>query len=186
LFGKIAKLKIPEITLELIRIGVLNNTLTEPDLNKYLVSNDYKFITLQLLINQNNDAIINRFSEEEIAKSAIYNFETITKKDKILFINSKEVTHNKLSTKFFFFEILKKGENKMPNEKLLCAVAFVSDGSKIDPSAYRYFNTITIDETNKREEEIDKIILKFENESRLRASFEKRNSDLNEFYYPTY
>ena len=74
----------------------------------------------------------------------------------------------------------------MPNEKLLCAVAFVSDGAKIDPSAYRYFNTITIDETIKREEEIQKIILKFENESRLRASFEKRNSDLNANFYPTY
>ena len=186
LFGKIAKLKIPEITLELIRIGVLNNTLSEPELNKYLVSNDYKFITLQLLLNQNNFATVNRFSDEEIAKSAIYNFETITKKDKITFVESQDVTYNKVQSKFFFFEILKKGENKMPNEKLLCAVAFVSDGAKIDPSAYRYFNTITIDETIKREEEIQKIILKFENESRLRASFEKRNSDLNANFYPTY
>ena len=185
LFDKIAKLKIPILTLELIRLGVIHDDITDEKLQLLLMSNDFKFATIQLLLNQNKNNLISSITDQEIAKSSIYSFEEIAKKDKLTFINQKQVVVNGIETQFFFYELTVKGDKKTSDKQKLCSVAFVSNQSKIDPQAYRYFYSILIDE-QPIEEEINKVLLKFENEQHIRASFEKEEDANTAPYYPMY
>jgi len=130
LLNKIKKLDIPQLNVELLRLGIINNTYTDAEIQEALSNSKTKYITIQLLLNQDKKSDIERIENDEIAKAAVINFENLKEKDSISLLEKQVVATNGKDVTYFFFEIVRKVDKDEVAKKELYPIAFINDGKK--------------------------------------------------------
>lgn len=177
LFEKIKTLNIPQLNIELIRLGILNNKLSSEEIKEAVNNSKTRYITIQLLLNANKKALINDLSDEAIAKAAAINFEGLKDKDAISLINQQVVDYDGKKVTFFFFEVSRKVEKDKVQKREIYPIAFVNENNKINPIAYKDLSFEEIEDTDKEEDiakKCNNIINQTINSKHFRASFEKQ------------
>ena len=174
LFEKIKALNIPQLNVELIRLGIVKNSFSQQEIQEALDNSKTRYITIQLLINKGKNELLKNVSDEEIAKSAVINFEGLLEKDAIRLISQQIVMFKGNEVTYYFFEIIKKVKQKDVVKKKLYAIAFVNENKKINPLAYKNFGSEIIEETDDISKKCQEIITANLNQKHYRASFKKQ------------
>ncbi|WP_167343420.1 TraB/GumN family protein [Flavobacterium chungangense] len=172
---KIKKLDIPELNIELARLGIIHNKLSNSEIEAFLKNPKTQFATINLLLNQNKKDQIN-FTEEEISKSAVVNFQNLSKNDSISLLEKKIIEKNNHEISFYFYEIKRKSNETELQKKQLYTIAFINENKKINPLAFKAFNMIFINDEDDLEKKYEMIINEFLNVNHPRASFEKEKT----------
>jgi uncharacterized protein YbaP (TraB family) len=169
---KIKKLDIPELNIELARLGIIHNSLTSSEIEEFLNDSKTQFITINLLLNQNKKDLIH-FTDEEISKSAVINFQDLSKNDSITLTKTKIVEKNDKEISFYFYQIKRKNQETNSLKKQIFTVAFINENKKINPLAYTIASLKMINIDEDLEKTYDLIIKETLNNNHNRASFVK-------------
>lgn len=183
LMGRIKTLNIPQLNIESIRLGILNNTISPEEIETAL--NDYKtrYATVQLLVYKNKENQFEKISNEEIAESAVINFDNILPKDSISLIDQEVIEKEGRKMVYYFFQIVKKPVGYNLTQKKLYTIAFVLDGNKINPLAYKIVPSSIIEDDEDIKKKCNNILSASLNDKHFRASFEKQKDENNPFMY---
>ncbi|MWB95655.1 hypothetical protein GON26_14910 [Flavobacterium sp. GA093] len=176
LFDKIKKLDIPELNIELLRLGIIHNKLSEPEIKTALENPKTRFITLNLLLNADKKEFV-ALSDDEIAASALMNFTNPALQDSIQLLKKQIVEHNGKEITYYFYQISKKVKDSEITQKQLCALAFIYENKKINPLAYNMLSLKEITEDENLEEQYELIINQSLNGNHPRASFVKEKAE---------
>ncbi|MBY0486509.1 MAG: TraB/GumN family protein [Flavobacteriaceae bacterium] len=182
---KAKNLDIEELNIELLRLEIVNNNLSNEAIEASLANSKTSFLTINLLLNKNKKELI-KLSDDEIALSAVYNFEDLKETDSINFIEKRIITQNNKQVTYYFYKIEKSVKEGEVAEKLLYTLAFVTEDKKINPLAFKSFSTEVIADEDIMSEKIDTIIKKRLNENHTRASFEKAKDGSERMLYDDY
>lgn len=186
LFNKIKTLNIPQLNMELIRLGILNNKLSSTETEEYLNNPKTRYAVIQLLINKGKNSFYNKLSDDEIAASAVINFQSLKEKDAIKLLDKKIISNNGKEVSYYFFEITRKVKEPETAKKEFYTVAFVNENGRINPLAYKVLEGGEISEDEAISKKTQSIITKSLNEKHSRASFEKEKEVENNFLYDQY
>ena len=187
LIEKIKKLEISQLDIELLRLDILNNRLSSSEIETALNNLKTRYITIQLLLNKNKTALYSTISDEKIAESAVYNFESLKDKDKISLLYKQNVNTNDKETIYYFFEIIRKVAKDEVEKKELYPIEFVVENSKINPIAYKVLTTKDINDDDVNLNKIyQSIITESLNEKHFRATFEKVKELEENYLYDEY
>ncbi|QOG02589.1 hypothetical protein [Flavobacterium sp. MDT1-60] len=173
---KIKSLEIPELNIELARLGITHNTLNTSEIEGFLNDPKTKFVTINLLLNQNKKELI-RFTDDEIAKSAALNFQNLSKKDSITLLKKQIVEKDNHEISFYFYQIQRKNDETKAVKKQLYTLAFLNENKKINPLAYKTAPIKTINIEENPEKTYALIINETLNGDHIRASFEKEKEE---------
>ena len=173
---KIKNLDIPELNIELARLGITHNTLNTSEIESFLSDPKTQFVTINLLLNQNKKDLI-RFTDDEIAKSAALNFQNLSKKDSITLLKKQIVEKDNHEISFYFYQIQRKNDETKAIKKQLYTIAFLNENKKINPLAYTTAPVKTINIEEDPEKTYALIINETLNGDHIRASFEKENEE---------
>ncbi|MNQ53376.1 hypothetical protein D3C85_674140 [compost metagenome] len=173
---KIKSLDIPELNIELARLGVTHNMLNTSEIESFLNDPKTQFVTINLLLNQNKKDLIH-FTDDEIAKSAALNFQNLAKKDSITLLKKQIVEKDNHEISFYFYQIQRKNDETKSVKKQLYTIAFLNENKKINPLAYTTapIKTISIEEDPEKTYAL--IINETLNGDHIRASFEKEKKE---------
>lgn len=169
---KIKKLDIPELNIELARLGIVHNKLSNSEIETFLNDPKTQFATINLLLNQNKKDQIH-FTDEEISKSAVVNFQNLSKNDSISLLQNKIIKKNSQEISFYFYKIKRKNTEIESAKNQLFTVAFINENKRINPLAFKALAITTISEEEDLEEKYDLIISESLNDNHPRASFQK-------------
>lgn len=172
LFNKIKKLDIIELDVELLRLGILKNTLSDEEIKTSLNNPKTRFLAINLLLNAGKKEFIT-FSDDEIAAAVVTNFINPAQKDSIQLLQKKIIENNGKEMTYYFYQLSKKDKDTDLIKKQLYAIAFINQNSKINPLAYKALSLKEIDEDENLEEEYQLIINQSLNNQHPRASFVK-------------
>ncbi len=175
---KIKNLDIPELNIELARLGITHNRLNSAEIEEFLNDPKTRFITVNLLLNQNKKDLIH-LTDDEIAKSSVVNFQNLSKNDSITLLKKKIIENNNKEVSFYFYEIKRKNQEANVLKKQLFTVAFINENKKINPLAYTTFPLKMVNVEEDLEKTYDLIINETLNGDHIRASFEKEKSEKN-------
>lgn len=182
LLNKIKNLEIAKLNIELTKLDIVNNRITDNEIKKSLDNPLYKFRTLNILLNQGKKDCLNNISDDDIAKSAILDLAGLQLNDTLTQLEKRIVTNNGKQVTYYFFENLKTKKNTDTQPKRLYAIAFINNNKRINPLAYKMLSSRKIDEDDINAAVFQSIINESLNEEHSRASFEK-NENQNNFYY---
>ena len=164
LFNKAIKLEIDEIDLAIASLQLRNDKRIDNWLASKLLSNPkIKFRGIQMLNYTKQKELINIFSSEDIAKSAIIYFENIDpKKDSLSIYLTKKIRFNNTDIKYIFFKktSIDKDSYNYKKEKI-SGIAFVTNNDNLIKNAYEVLG----EESYLEENEIEAIIKKKIDES---------------------
>jgi len=135
LVKKSRALNIPELTMEINRLDVVNKISNQAVIEQSLSDPETRFMTALLLLNQDEQAKLN-VSDDEISVSALYHLNNLEEKDSIQLLKKEVVQRNQKEVTFYFYQVIRKVKEDEAEEKELLTVAFVSKDSKINPLAY--------------------------------------------------
>jgi hypothetical protein len=186
LFAKIKLLNLPQLNIELIRLGIVTNSLSNSEIEEALANPKTRYITIQLLLNKNKSGFLNSISDDEIAESAVVNFENLKQKDAISMLEKQVATNNGKEITYYFFEIEKKVDKDEVSKKVLYPIAFITENGKINPLAYKVLDSSDIDDEDDLTKKYQTIITQSVNEKHFRASFEKQKEEENNYLFNEY
>ncbi|WP_264552336.1 TraB/GumN family protein [Flavobacterium sp. N2038] len=174
---KIKNLDIPELNIELARLGITHNDLSSSEITGFLNDPKTQFAAINLLSNQNRKDLIH-FTDDEISKAAVINFQDLSKKDSISLLEKKIVEKNGKEISLYFYKIKRKNKEIDVAKSQLYTIGFINENGKINPLAYKAIN---LKQINDGDEDLDKkyklVIAEFLNSEHLRASFEKEKEN---------
>lgn len=173
---KIKDLDIPELNIELVRLGIIHNKLTSSEIDGFLKDPKTQFVTINLLLNQNKKELLH-FTDDEISKSAVVHFQNLSKKDSISLLQKKIIEKNGREVLFYFYKIkAKNAETETPKNQLF-PIAFITENKQINPLAFKAFGVTLIENEEENLEEKYKLIInELLNDNHPRASFEKEKT----------
>lgn len=186
LLQKIKTLNIPQLNLELIRLGMVNNQLSSTEIEEYLNNPKTRYAVIQLLINKGKNTFYNKLSDDEIAASAVINFQSLKEKDAIILLDKQIISNNAKEVSYYFFEITRKVKEPETAKKEFYTIAFVNENNRINPLAYKILDSGEISEEEDNAKKFKNIITKSLNEKHHRASFEKEKEVENNFLFDQY
>ena len=172
---KIKKLDITELNIELARLGIIHNKLTTLEIEEFLDDTKTQFVTINLLLNQNKKELV-PFTDEEISKSAVINFQNLSKNDSISLVQKKLIKKNGQEISCYFYKIKRKNTELESAKNQLFTIAFITENEKINPLAFKVFNITSINDEEDLDEKYDLIINESLNDNHPRASFEKEKT----------
>ncbi len=175
LLAKINELNIPSISIQLLRLKLLNNTATKEEIEKSLANPDTAFTTIQLLINNNKKNLIT-LTDDAIAELALLSQNGNIKKDRLVLLEKRNIIKNGKNVTVFFFKETRKNEENNQDIKKLHTIAFVNDKDVINPEAYRVYSSSTMEEKEDFTEKRDLILRKIINENHFRANFDNTDT----------
>lgn len=181
LMAKIKTLNIPQLNVELIRLGILNNTIGAEEIETALNDPKTRYATVQLLAYKNREKHFERLSNEEIAESAVINFDNILPKDSISLIEKEIVEKDGKKIAYYFFQVIKKPIGFNLTQKKLYTIAFVLEDNRIMPLAYKIVPASIIQEDEDIKKKCKNILSASLNEKHFRATFEKQKEEDNPF-----
>lgn len=183
LMDKIKALNIPQLNMELIRLGILNNSFSKEEINTALNDIKTRYATIQLLAYKNKEDHFRQLSNEETAESAVINFENILPKDSITLLDQEIAEQDGKKVAYYFFEIVKKPVGYNLTEKKLYTIAFVLDADKINPLAYKIAPASIIEDNEDLKKKCKNILSASLNEKHFRATFEKQKEENGASFY---
>ena len=186
LLKKISTLDSPELNMELTRLGIINNNISDTEIQKSLDNPENRFQTLQLLLSQNRKSLIDSLSDNDIAKSAIISIAGINPSDTLTQLEKRIIPNNGEEVTYYFFELLKKKKYSDIMERQLYTIAFINNNKKINPLAYKMLTTKKIEENEVKDTLYEAIINESLNEEHSRSSFEKDEPATNNYLYDDY
>ncbi|MDI1257423.1 MAG: TraB/GumN family protein [Flavobacterium sp.] len=188
LLEKAHNLDIPELDIELARLGIVYGKYNDTQIREALDNPKIKFAIMNLLLNKGKTDVLKNITDDEIALSAVHNFQTITEKDSVSLLQKKVVENSNKEITFYFFKITKTPkedtEESMPKDTLY-ALAFINDNHKINPLAYKMAGQKILNGDEDLEDEYQTIINKTLNGQHTRANYDKP-SDNENFRYDDY
>ena len=171
LLEKIKALNIIEIKVELLRLGIVNNKISKEEIDQALNNLQTRFITVQLLLNNNKKSMIS-LDDDTIATSAIISLNNLTEKDKLRLLEKRNTEKEGKQITFYFYEFITKRKNSDLENKKLLSIAFITEANRINPLAYNEYQNLKIKEDEDLNEKYDTIIKKMLNENHSRSNFE--------------
>lgn len=181
-FNKVKKLNLPEIDLEFTRLGIVNNRISNDEIQTALAEEQNRFVIVNLLLNKNKEATI-KLSDDEIASAALFYLKDLTVKDTVNFIEKRIVAQAGKQTVYYFYKKEQKASSYDVPKTLIYSLAFVLDNTKINPLAYKLFQEEFLEDEEEMEKTLDLIVKKSLNEEHPRASFEKEKpNEIGNFY----
>lgn len=183
LMGKIKTLNIPQLNIELIRLGILNSTISPEEIETALNDSKTRYATIQLLVYRNKENQFEKISNEEIATSAVINFDNILPKDSISLIDQEIIEKDGKKMVYYFFQIVKKPVGYNLTQKKLYTIAFVLEDNKINPLAYKIVPASIIEDNEDIKKKCKNVLSASLNDKHFRASFEKQKEENNPFMY---
>ena len=81
--------------------GMVNNQLSSTEIEEYLNNPKTRYAVIQLLINKGKNTFYNKLSDDEIAASAVINFQSLKEKDAIILLDKQIISNNILPNVFF-------------------------------------------------------------------------------------
>lgn len=175
LLFKINELNIPSISIQMLKLKLINNTATKEDIEKSLANSDTAFPTVQLLINNNRKNQIN-LSDETIAQAAFLSENRNIKKENITLLEKRTIVKNGKNVTVFFFKETRKNEETDEETKKLHTIVFVNDNDVINPEAYKVYKSHVMKENETFPESCETTIHKIINENHSRANFDDATS----------
>lgn len=182
---KIKNLDIPELNIELARLGIIHNKLSITEIEAFLSDSKTQFATVNLLLNQNKKELLH-FTDDEISKAAVINFQNLSKNDSIHLQQKKIIEKNGYEISFYFYTIKTKNAAIDSDKNQLYTVAFINENKKINPLAFKVFNVLSIEDEEDLEKKYQLIINEFLNENHPRASFGKEKTANETILYEGY
>lgn len=137
-FAKLKALDNEQINMELFRLDMINNRLTDAEIAKALESPKMRYAAVQLLL-YNKKTLPDTLSDDDIAKSALINFYGIDDKDAIALLEKRTLAIKGKNVTFYFFRHETKDEETKATNQFLYPIAFVNGNNKIMPLAYKVF-----------------------------------------------
>lgn len=186
LFAKIKLLNLPQLNVELLRLGIINNTLSAIEIEEAVANTKNRYIAIQLLLNKNKSSYLNSITDDDIAEAAVINFENLKKKDAISLLEKRSSSYNGKNILYYFFEIEKKVDNDGLSKKTLYPIAFIAENGKINPIAYQVLPSSDINEEDDLAKKYQTLITQSNSEKHYRASFEKQKEEEKNFLYDEY
>jgi len=181
LMSKIKTLNIPQLNIELIRLGILNSAIPPEEIETALNDPKTRYATVQLLAYKNKENLYEQLSDEEIAASAVINFDNILPKDSISLIEQETIEKDGKKIAYYFFQVIKKPIGFNLTEKKLYTIAFVVEENRIHPLAYKIVPASIIQDSEDIKKKCRNILSASLNEKHFRASFEKQKEEENPF-----
>lgn len=186
LFAKIKSLNIPQLNIELLRLGIINNTLSDKEIQEALANPKNRYIVVQLLLYKSKTALLNSIEDDEIAEAAVVNFESLKQKDAISLLEKKSDVYNNKDIIYYFFEIERKVEKDELSKKTLYPIAFIVENGRINPLAYQVFSSSEINEEDDISKTYQRLITQSKNETHYRASFVKQKEEEGNYLFDEY
>lgn len=184
LIQKIKALDSPGLNIELAKLDILNNSISDAEIQRSLDNPKYQFSILQLLLSQNRKSFTSNMPDDAIARSAIIGLTNIKPKDTLTQLEKRVVLNNTKEVTYYFFENLNKSEQSELNKKQLYVIAFINDNKRINPLAYKIFQQRNIEENEDLNTLYQTIINESLNEEHSRSNFEKEKPVYrNHFYF---
>lgn len=181
LLNKTKELDITSLNLELLRLGVVYNKISDSEIKNALSDEKTLFKMVHLLLYKNKK-VNSEISDEEIAKSGVIFNNSIGEKDTIQFIEKRKIEQEGVATEYYFFEVEESADEDEVGKKNLHAIAFVLENDKINPQAYKNLDSVVLSEEDDRTKKINTMVQYSLNETHFRASFEKEEpANLNPF-----
>jgi uncharacterized protein YbaP (TraB family) len=171
-FTKLKALDNAQINMELLRLEMTNNKLTDAEIAKALENQQTRYAAVQLLLN-NKKPLPNTLSDDDIAKSAVINFNNIDDKDPVTLLKKLTIPFKGKNATFYFFQGKTKNTETMATDTYLYPIAFINENGKIKPMAYKVFYTRYNLAEDQLEEKYENIIQTAQEENHSRSSYEK-------------
>ncbi|THF48809.1 TraB/GumN family protein [Flavobacterium supellecticarium] len=182
LLQKIKALNLTEVDIELARLDAINNRLNSKQTDDLLQNPKTNFVTLQLLANKKDFSFSDRFTDEEIATSALLNLESLTENDSLSLLEKRVIENNGKKISYYFYQLIKAKKDDENTSRQLLPIAFIHNGERINVQAYRIFEKTEIIDTEKLPSQYKTIIEQSLNENHFRASFRKVEDNTTSFY----
>jgi uncharacterized protein YbaP (TraB family) len=186
LFQKIKGLDIPELNVELLRLGVVNDKISKEEILSTLENEKTKFATILLLHYKDKFNLLPTLTDDEIVESAILSFENLKTKDSIEFIEKRIETKNKKEITLYFYKFDKTSSYRKIKNTYIYTIAFLSEKGKINPLAYKIYDKKKLEDDDDITKRINAITNKALNEEHRRATFEKNIDRMNIHLYDEY
>lgn len=181
-FNAIRQLDIKETNLELARLDIKNGNIDDDAIAALLQDPEMLFDVQKILMAEKKGGLLKNTTDEQMAKSALLSLaNTDTAKNSISEPEKRVVQHRGNTVTFYFFTIknTEQGNNNnydyMPKRSKLAAVAFINNGDRINPQAYKNAGNRMIADEDEVEEYKKTIIDATLNAEKIRATFGKRN-----------
>jgi uncharacterized protein YbaP (TraB family) len=171
-FTKLKALDNAQINMELLRLAMINNRLTDADIADALKNEQTRYATIQLLLN-NKKPLPETLSDDDIAKSAVINFNNLDEKVPVTMLEKRTIPFKGANATFYFFKGEVKNTETLITDTQLYPIAFINENSKIKPLAYKVFYTRYNVAEDELSEKYNSIIQAAQDEDHPRSSFEK-------------
>ncbi|WP_185965624.1 TraB/GumN family protein [Flavobacterium zepuense] len=180
IFTAIKALDIDATNMEIARLDIKNGNTNEQELQALLNNPKTLFEVQKMLIAQKKTAALKNITDEQIAKSALLKLARIdTAKDSVALNEKRVIQHGKNSVSFYFYKVKSidnEGSGYRQKRERLCAVAFVNNGSRINPQAYKNAGTRFITDDDEIADYKKTMIDAALNARRNRAGYGKRTT----------
>ena len=176
LFTKIKTLQFPELKAEFLRLAYIHNKTTATEIDEALKNPSLQFIAVNLMATRNDKSFFAKLTDDDIAKSAVLNFENITEKDSISLLKKTIVESHGKSFTYFFFRLSRTNADTGKSDKLVYPLVFLNENNRINPLVYKRISTEADVEDSALEEKYKTIINQSVNYMHTRASFVKQEA----------
>ena len=175
-FESIKKLDQKDTNLELAKLNISSGTIDKTGLNALLTDPETLFDVMNILIAEKQNALLKNVTDEQIAASALMSLTSFnTKTDSLVFSEKRIVKYNDNSVSFYFYKIKKTGDTEYSyarkSTERLAAVAFINDGDRINPMAFKNAGQKRLTDPDKLEDYKKAMIDATLNAGKPRASF---------------
>lgn len=175
IFEAVKALNIKEANLQLATLDIKNGNAGEEELKTLLANPATLFPVQKILAAQKETTLLKNVTDEQLAASAVTVIANIdAKKDVLTFLDKKVVNHNGNSVSFYFYRIKRTPATPSAynrSTEKLAAIAFVNNGERINPAAYKNAGIKRINPQDDLEEFKQGIIDGALNANKSRATF---------------
>ena len=176
LFTKVKTLQFPELKAEFLRLSFIHDKTTPTEMDEALKDPALQFIAVNLLANRNDKSFSVKRTDDEIARSAVLNFENLTEKDSVSLLKKIVLEDRGKSFTYFFFRLSRANAETGKSDKQIYPLAFLNENGRINPLVYKRMGTEIDVEDGELEEKYKTIINQSVNYMHTRASFVKQEA----------
>jgi len=181
-FNAIKALDQDDTNLELATLDIKSGNANDEEISKLLADPKTLFQVQKLLTEMNKTDMLKDITDEQLAKSALIEVSNIdVKKVTITFLEKQTALFEGHTISFYFYKVRKiAAETYGANREKLVAIAFINNGNRINPAAYKKAGNKQLMGNDKLEEYKKAMIDATINAGKYRATFGKDNDNYEE------
>ena len=183
-FETIKALNEDDTNLELATLDIKNGNANDEEISRLLANPKTLFDVYKQLTELKETGVLKNITDEQLATSVLLSVNTIdSKTDTVTFLEKRTAILEDNTISFYFYKIKKTGGENYgygSNRERLTAIAFINNGDRINPAAYKNLGSRLFMGNDKLEEYKKAIIDATINSSKYRATFGKGNDGYDE------